>query len=200
MLKRSNLQKLSPVLVNGLLRVGGHLERSSLSFDMKHPIILPQRHHITTLIIRHYHRLEGHMGSRQVLATIRRFFWIIHGPSEVRKLIRICVECQRRYSRPSDQVMANLPDARVTPLNPPFTFVGVDYFGPIMVRHGRGQVKRYGCLFTCLTILIEYILKSLTLSMPSRFCAHLADLQTDEVNQAMFTVIMVQILLQLTLS
>ena len=29
--------------------------------------------------------------------------------------------------------------------------VGIDYFGPIAVKRGRGQEKRYGCLFTCLS-------------------------------------------------
>ena len=48
--------------------------------------------------------------------------------------------------------MGELPVARVTPEQPPFTNTGVDYFGPIMVKQGRSQVKRYGCLFTCLAI------------------------------------------------
>ena len=110
------------MLLNGVLRVRGRLERSSISFDMKHPIILPQKHHIRKLIIRHYHGLEGHMGSRQVPAAIRKIFHIIHGPCEVHaQLIRTCVKCQRRYAKPSDQVMANLPDTWVVPSNPPFT-------------------------------------------------------------------------------
>jgi hypothetical protein len=46
--------------------------------------------------------------------------------------------------------MADLPADRVTPGDPAFTFVGVDYFGPYLVRRGRGTEKRYGCLFTCL--------------------------------------------------
>jgi hypothetical protein len=36
-------------------------------------------------------------------------------------------------------------------LNPPFTYVGIDYFGPLYVRQGRSHPKRYGCLFTCIT-------------------------------------------------
>jgi len=47
--------------------------------------------------------------------------------------------------------MANLPKDRVTPDEPPFTRVGVDYFGPFFVKQKRSQVKRYGVIFTCLT-------------------------------------------------
>ena len=75
-LKGSNLRKLNPILVNGIPRIGGRLERSSLPFDAKHSITLPRSHHITKLIIRHYHHCEGHMDARQVLAVIRTSFWI----------------------------------------------------------------------------------------------------------------------------
>ena len=85
LLKRSTLRKLNLILVNGTLRVGGGLGRSLLPFNKKHPIIMPQRHNVTKLIIQHYHLHEGHMGLKQVLAAIRKSFWIIHGPSEVRK-------------------------------------------------------------------------------------------------------------------
>ena len=48
--------------------------------------------------------------------------------------------------------MADLPSARVTSDQPPFTCVGVDYFGPFLVRQKRSQVKRYGVIFTCLAM------------------------------------------------
>ena len=48
--------------------------------------------------------------------------------------------------------MADLPESRVLPDKPPFTSVGVDYFGPFQVRCGRSLVKRYGVIFTCLAI------------------------------------------------
>ena len=46
--------------------------------------------------------------------------------------------------------MADLPLDRVSPDEPPFTNVGVDYFGPFGVKRGRSVVKRYGVIFTCL--------------------------------------------------
>nr|XP_024656059.1 uncharacterized protein LOC112431629 [Maylandia zebra] len=47
--------------------------------------------------------------------------------------------------------MSDLPIDRISADLPPFTYVGVDYFGPIEVKRGRSLVKRYGVLFTCLT-------------------------------------------------
>ena len=53
--------------------------------------------------------------------------------------------------------MANLPRERLTPEDPPFTSVGVDYFGPLYVQQGHSHVKRYGCVFTCLTTRAVHI-------------------------------------------
>ena len=170
--KRSQLNKLNPILVDGILRVGGCLEQGTISFNTKHPMILPQCHHVTDLIIQHYHRQEGHMGPTQVLATIRLMFCILLGPTEVRRVINNCVDCQKRHAKPGTQVMAPLPSVHITPVNPPSTFVGVDYFGPLMVRQGRSVVKRYGCLFTCLTMRAAYSLDAKSfLCAFSRFIA-----------------------------
>ena len=53
--------------------------------------------------------------------------------------------------------MADLPTERVTPNKPPFTFVGVDYFGPFLVKRGRKEEKRYGVVFTCLAVRAIHI-------------------------------------------
>jgi len=42
-----------------------------------------------------------------------------------------------------------LPEER-TEMSPPFTYCGLDCFGPFIVKEGRNELKRYGLLFTCL--------------------------------------------------
>ena len=46
----------------------------------------------------------------------------------------------------------------------PFAYTGVDYFGPLMIRQKRSNVKRYGCLFTCLTTRTVHLEVSVDLS------------------------------------
>ena len=63
--------------------------------------------------------------------------------------------------------MADLPADRVASDLPPFSFVGVDCFGPLYVKRGRGTAKRYGVLFTCLTIRAVHIEVAHSLSSDS---------------------------------
>ena len=111
----------------------------------------------TDLIIRDCHEREGHVGAGQVLASIRQKFWILRGHAAVRRVIGKCLKCRLWKAKPCEQIMASLPSARVTPCVTPFSSVGVDYFGPMLVKSRRNQVKRYGCVFTCLAIRAVHI-------------------------------------------
>jgi hypothetical protein len=154
----SSLYGLSPIVdEQGILRIGGRLENSSMSYKSKHQIILPNGHPVTESIIQSYHEECGHMGEAYVLSSLRESFWIVKGKSAVRKVIGKCFPCKRMNSLPLQQKMGELPKERVKPDDPPFTSVGVDFFGPIYVRQRRSHVKRYGCLFTCLTTRAVHI-------------------------------------------
>lgn len=57
-------------------------------------------------------------------------------------------ECALCWRSPSHR---GEPKERRTPHLPPFTFVGMDCFGPIAVKRGRSGIKRYGVIFPRLT-------------------------------------------------
>ena len=52
--------------------------------------------------------------------------------------------------------MADLPKERVEP-SPPFTYCGLDCFGPFTVKEGRKELKRYGLIITCLALRAVHI-------------------------------------------
>lgn len=54
-------------------------------------------------------------------------------------------------------LMYNLPDARLGYATRPFSYIGIDYFGPIMVRIRRSNEKRWGVIITCLTVRAIHI-------------------------------------------
>ena len=152
------MRKLHPLLDDvGILRVGGRLENALITYEAKHPIILPYRHHATDLIISQHHQKTGHLGQEYVLSSLHQFYWIIKGRSAVRRVISSCFQCKRFGAVRGEQLMADLPKERLMSGDPPFTNVGVDYFGPFYVRQGRSNVKRYGCLFTCLVVRARHI-------------------------------------------
>lgn len=147
--KTSPIYRLDPFVDKGVLRVGGRLNNADIPQESKHPIILPRKSNVTTLIIRDAHERLGHAGRGHVLARLREKYWIVGANSAVRQLISSCVTCRRTKAPSQDQKMADLPKDRLTPA-PPFTYVGVDYFGPFTTKQGRKEHKRYGALFTCL--------------------------------------------------
>ncbi len=146
----SKLKPLKPFLSEGIIKIGGRLENAPISPNMKHPIVLPNEHHITQLIIDDAHKSSGHSGREYVLAEIRQNYWIVGGRGAVRKRLASCVTCKKRDAPVCTQIMAPLPADRVSPGGHPFQSTGVDIFGHFLVKRGRGTAKRYGCLFTCL--------------------------------------------------
>ena len=119
---------------------------------LKNPVILPNKHHVVDIIICHYHLQSEHVGTEYVLSKIREKYWIIKGRVSVRRVLSSCSDCRRCWRRPNQQKMADLPPDRLILNHPPFTFVCVDCFGLFMIKRGRAKAKRYGVLFTCLTM------------------------------------------------
>ena len=158
MKKTSSLFRLNPFLdENGLLRVGGRIKHVMVSFDVKHPIILPSKNHVTELIVRHHHERINHQGRRMTPNDLcSHGYWIIGGSSVVATYISKCVTCRKLRGALQEQKMADLPEDRLEPA-PPFTYCAVDLFGPFHIKEGRKELKRYGVLFTCMSSLAIHL-------------------------------------------
>ena len=149
--RTSPIHRLKPIVDNdGVLRVGGRLHQTDLPYDVKHPVLLPKKAHLTDLVIRHFHQRTGHQGRARTHAEIRSSgYWIVNGSSLIGHHISKCVTCRKLRASPQQQVMAELPTDRFEQV-PPFTFSAVDYFGPFYIKEGCKEMKRYGVLFTCM--------------------------------------------------
>ena len=151
---RSGLGKLQPRLDDSdLLRCDGRTQLSQwLPYDTRYPIILPRKHWVTQLIVKHHHELQQHGGTNGTLSSLSARFWIEAAREEIRDWERKCMGCARRKATAASQVMAPLPKSRLrTPLRA-FARCSVDYSGPFLTRceRGRSRHKRYLCLFTCM--------------------------------------------------
>ena len=135
---------------------------------MKHPVILPARHHVTKLIIEHEHEKAQHFGGyRYVLAKTRLKYWILNGISAVKHYLKPCFVCREEKAEALNQIIAPLPADRLIPHRRIFTATALDYFGPITVLNKRSREKRWGCVFTCMATRAVHIEKVDSLSTTS---------------------------------
>ena len=145
----SSLATLSPILTDGIIRVGGRIHRAPITFEAAHPVILPKSSPVSVLIVRYYHHVLGHAGREHVLSVLRQRYWILRGRALVRQILSKCISCRKRNTPALQQAMADLPKERLVPYHPPFTFTGLDFFGPFYVKRARSVIKVYGCIFVC---------------------------------------------------
>ena len=106
----------------GLLRVGGHLQKADLPQETKHPVLLSTRSHTSAT--------QSHSRStcRNIDCDGKAF--ILKG------LSKKCITCQKTYARVVQQRMGELPSSRVTPARP-FSTIGVDFTGPVTYKEGN---------------------------------------------------------------
>ncbi|ODM88130.1 hypothetical protein Ocin01_18552 [Orchesella cincta] len=115
----SKLNQLKPYIDgNGILRIGGRLNRSALPESRKHQVILPKHSQLTRALVLSHHLAHLHSGFQQTWSSIQTQYWILAGRDVVRFLIRRCVTCRRHRAETATQLMGNLPLAAHTPARP----------------------------------------------------------------------------------
>ncbi|XP_064642975.1 uncharacterized protein LOC135497159 [Lineus longissimus] len=141
-MKHSQFQKLCPFIdPKGSLRVGGRLSESSLPYNRKHQLLLPNSHHLTMIIAGYYHESYMHAPPKTLLYMIRKHYWIIHGTRLSYKIQETCKTCIRTVALPKEQVQGTLPVSRVA-VGSAWLHTGCDIMGPVLSKMGRSTPKR----------------------------------------------------------
>lgn len=170
-------RKLSVFLdADGFLRVGGRLKNApDLPFSVKHPLLLPSSHRLTTLIIEHTHKKYLHPGLKTLHNLLLQQFWILSARKVIGRTLSSCVRCFRtRPKTYAPPIMSSLPIYRITQLKP-FSYVALDFCGPFWVtpmRHrGAKKLKSYACVMVCTATTAVHLELTVDLSTESFIAA-----------------------------
>ena len=159
-MKNGSLVKLCPRYEDGLIVVGGRVERwNQATWNRQSFILLPADHRVSWLIAEWEHRRSGHIGVASTVAKTRSNFWIIGARKLVKSIISKCYGCRYRLKCIASQVMSPLPEERLKPA-PVFHTTGIDYFGPFLLQgevQKRTRRKGYGVIFTCFVSRAIYL-------------------------------------------
>ncbi|XP_049317015.1 uncharacterized protein LOC125779789 isoform X1 [Bactrocera dorsalis] len=153
--KKSSLLVLNPFLdTKGLLRANGRLANSSLTYNERHPIIIPERSPFATLFLHYIHTLMLHAEHRLMQQMVRQEYYIPRLKPQIKKCIFTCKICTMHKQKMRTQIMAALPPERCN-FALPFTTTGVDFAGPFQVKASMLRsptlMKGYVAVFVCFT-------------------------------------------------
>jgi len=133
----------------------GRLSQAQLAASAKYPILLDKGHYITSLFVRGSHKRVMHGGVKSTLTELRSRFWIVQGRQSVRKLLYECVVCRRLEGKPFvASPPPPLPEFRVKE-GPPFTYVGIDFVGPLYVKSLNSPQQKVSICTCCVTRAIH---------------------------------------------
>jgi hypothetical protein len=125
----------------------GRIHNAPVSESSKFPILLPNNHPFTKLVVVSIHQQQLHSGLNSTLTGVRQRFWIPWARQLLRKLLRQFIICQKQSGKPYT-IPDPLPTWRLED-SPPFTVTGVDFTSPLYVKTSSAENKVYVCLFTC---------------------------------------------------
>lgn len=136
----------------GLLRCKGRIMNTACPYDTIHPIIIPNNSEFTDKLIRDTHETHYHVGAPHTLSIIRQKYWVPQGKAKVQRVIKKCQKCVKHgggpYKLPPTPA---LPPERAN-YSAPFTYTGIDYFGPMFINDNGQTQKRWICIYTCLAV------------------------------------------------
>ena len=138
---------------HGVIRINGRLGYEwTIPYEQRRPIFLTKRMPLALEIAKLWHveKLRHTGGPAALLTALRTQFWIENGTVVAKQAIRECASCQSLRAHDIPYQTSPLHASRFDAVRP-FSHIGIDMFGPMEVKRGRGRQreKRYGIIFTC---------------------------------------------------
>ena len=109
------------------------------------------KHPVVQFLLERAHRVNLHESKEYVKNMLQQEHWIIGLRNALRKVESRCVKCRHRNANPNHPPMADLPRERTDETVFLFIHTVVDHFGPFQIELLRRTLKRWCCLFICLT-------------------------------------------------
>lgn len=178
---RTNIKGLNPFLDKlGIMRVAGRLENANLPYNQRCPIILPNKCHLTTIIIRNEHLSLLHSGLKLTLSSLIQKYYIVSAVREIKKVVHKCTVCFKFRAQRARQLMGTLPHSRVNQ-DKIWNHIGIDYCGPFQIKQStlrrsiisKGYVLVIVCFATkCIHLeLVSDLTTECFLAAFKRFCS-----------------------------
>ena len=134
---KSSIAPLYPFMDTDIIRVGGRLAHGySMTDDQRFPLLVSHRSKLATLAINDAHKRTLHGGPAATVAEMRRQIWVTQAMKKASACIKKCVTCFRFNSGPTQQLMGDLPSSRIEVPERAFSWVGLDFAGPLTFKNG----------------------------------------------------------------
>ena len=134
----------------GLIRSRGRVEKRLDPTASRDQILVNGYHPFVQSYIRFKHKHLNCSSKAYTIHIVRRELVGPYLTVNVNKVVRECIACRVLRARPYlYPKMPDIPPERLA-LQNPFAVCGIDYAGPYLVKQGRGQLKVWIALFTCL--------------------------------------------------
>nr|XP_037875890.1 uncharacterized protein LOC119630457 [Bombyx mori] len=167
----SRLRNLSVTYADGILRINGRIGNIEGANVITSSLVLDGSRRETRLMIDFIHRKMHHAGTEATIAECRQSYWVLRLRPVTRSVIHNCLPCRIRKDTPPRPATGDHPPSRLAHHRRPFTYVGLDYFGPYQVTTGRSTQKHYVAIFTCLTTRAVHLEPAESLSTDSAVIA-----------------------------
>jgi len=143
----SKIARFNLFLEDGLIRLGGRLQRADLSEAPRHPLLLDGKQNSVHLLILQTHTPPSHGSSDHSIRTKRGILDIACTSSHKEGATQMsCVQNGKKTR--GQHFKTPLPVSRLQPPKP-FAITGTDFAGPLYIKVGSYTRQGYIALFTC---------------------------------------------------